>query len=128
MTVDQAIAAAEAILPGEPAPDGEIDPRWQAVIAVGEFVETDPQAVWRFVRRWGGSPDEDLRMAIATCVLEHLLEYHFDHFISRVEEAALADKRFGEMVCNCWKFGESEEPSRAARLEALVRRIRRHRG
>jgi hypothetical protein len=40
-----AIRRASAILPGRPASDAEIDPRWQAVIAVGEFVEAEPEAV-----------------------------------------------------------------------------------
>ena len=84
MTVQEAIAQAEAILPGRAAPEGEIDPRWQAVIAVAEFIESDPEAVWSFVRQWDCSADQDLRMAIATCALEHLLEYHFDLFIDRV--------------------------------------------
>jgi hypothetical protein len=88
MTVDQAIARAEAILPGSAAAEGDIDPRWQAIIAVGECIEDDPEPIWPFVRRWGSTEDEDLRMAIATCLLEHLLEHHFDRFISRVEEAA----------------------------------------
>jgi hypothetical protein len=92
---------------------------------VGEFVESDPASVWAFVRRWGISSDDDLRMAIATCVMEDLLEYHFDDIISRVEEAALADHRFGDMVSHSWKLSESEEPSRAARFDALVRSIPR---
>jgi hypothetical protein len=37
MTVRQAILEAEAILPGRAAPEGESDPRWQAIIAVSEF-------------------------------------------------------------------------------------------
>jgi hypothetical protein len=61
-----------------------IDPRGQAVIAVAEFIETNPQEVWTFARRWGCSPDDDLQAAIATCVLEHILERHFDVFIARV--------------------------------------------
>jgi hypothetical protein len=124
MTVQDAIAAAESVLPGHAAPKGESDPRWQAISAVGEFVETDPEAVWSFVTRWGSSPDEDLRMAVATCVLEHLLEYHFDVFISRVEQAARADRRFGDTVTNCWKFGQSEGLDRAARFDRLVTSIR----
>jgi hypothetical protein len=28
--------------------------------------------------------DADLRTAIATCLLEHLLEHHFDRLIARV--------------------------------------------
>jgi hypothetical protein len=29
------------------------------------------------VLKWGSHEDEDVRAAIATCLLEHLLEYHF---------------------------------------------------
>jgi len=71
MTVEETIAAAESVLPGEAPPEGEIDPRWQAIVAVGEFIEEEPEAVWSFIVRWGASPDEDLRAAIATCLLEH---------------------------------------------------------
>src|SRR5207253_10556311 len=53
MTVNEAIRRANEILPGRPAPDGQEDPRWQAIIAVGEFVRTEPEAVWKFVERWG---------------------------------------------------------------------------
>ena len=75
-TVEDAISSAESILPGHAAPDGEVDDRWQAIIAVAEFIETEPEAVWSFAEKWGGHPDDDLRMAITTCVLEHLLEHH----------------------------------------------------
>ena len=115
MSVYDAIAKAEAVLPGHAAPEGEIDPRWQAIIAIGEFIETERDAVWSFIIRWGGHPDEDLRTAIATCLLEHLLEHHFDNFIARVEQHARADGLFADMVSRCWTFGEAEHPDRAAR-------------
>ena len=67
MTVEDAIAAADAILPGTTAPEGDTDPRWQAVIAVAEFIETDPEAVWQFALRWGSYDDKDLQTAIGTC-------------------------------------------------------------
>jgi hypothetical protein len=124
VTVQEAIAAANALLPGHAAPEGEIDPRWQAVIAVGEFIEDEPEAVWSFIVRWDSSPDEDLRAAIATCLLEHLLQ-HFDRFIPRVEQIARADPLFGDMAASCWKFGQSEEPERSARFDRLVRSIHR---
>jgi hypothetical protein len=44
MTVEEAISAAESILPGHAAPDGEIDTRWQAIIAVSEFIEAQDHA------------------------------------------------------------------------------------
>ena len=128
MTVDETIAAAEAILPGRAALEGELDSRWQAVIAVAEFIEIEPKVVWSFAKRWGCSSDADLRMAISTCVLEHLLEHHFDVFIGRVEEAARADRLFGDMVTSCWKFGQSEHTSRAARFDRLIASIRERTG
>lgn len=66
MTVAEAIAAAEPILPGRAAPDDQRDPRWQAIIAVAEFLPTEPDAVWAWVARCGCSDDADLRIAIAS--------------------------------------------------------------
>jgi hypothetical protein len=123
VTVQEAIAAADAILPGVAAPEGARDPRWQAIIVVGEFIEDEPEAVWSFIVRWGASPNEDLRTAIATCLLEHLLEYHFDRFIVRVEQRALADRLFGDMTRGIWKFGQSEDPGRSERLDRLFQSI-----
>jgi hypothetical protein len=123
MTVQEAITRAESLIDRPAAPEGEIDPRWQAIIAVGEFIEAEPEPVWAFVLRWGSSPDADLRMAIATCLLEHLLEYHFDAFITRVEDAAQADPRFGDMATGCWEFGQTEDPERSARLERLINSV-----
>ena len=71
--VQQAIIEAEKLLPSVPAPDGEADLRWQAIIEVGEYIETEPHEVWPFILKWGKHPSEDLRMAVATCLLEHLL-------------------------------------------------------
>ena len=128
MTVKEAIAAAEAILCGRAAAEGEADPRWQAVIAVAEFIPTDPDAVWSFILRWGVSADADLRMAIATCLLEHLLREHFDAFYDRVATAAGADSRFAEVVSGCWVFSAGEEPERSTRFAALLESLRKRTG
>jgi hypothetical protein len=72
-TVQEAIAEADRILPGRAAPEGDRDPRWQSAIRVGNFIrvrrDIDPvldqhelEAVWTFIRRWGCSSDEDLRI------------------------------------------------------------------
>jgi hypothetical protein len=122
MGVRQAIREADALLPGEPVEVGQ-DPRWQAVIAVGEYVESEPDAVWRFIRRWGGHPQEDLRDAVATCLLEHLLECHFAAYFPRTAELALSDPLFGDTFLRCWQFGQSTEPGNAKRFEALRARL-----
>jgi hypothetical protein len=119
MTVQDAISQAETAFQQHRAPRSENDPRWLAVAQVAHFTESEPGAVWSFIRKWGRSKDSDLRMAVATCLLEHLLEHHFDRFIAFVEDAALSDARFADTVCGCWKFGQAKEPSRAARLDRV---------
>jgi hypothetical protein len=124
VTVLEAIENADAILPGTPAADGQVDPRWQAVIAVAEFIEDSPEPVWSFLERWGQHADEDLRQAIATCILEHLLEHHFDLVIPRVKRLARTSSAFAQTLAMCWRFGESNRPENAARLDRLLRHLR----
>jgi hypothetical protein len=123
MTVSEAIAVAELLLPGTPAPDGSEDPRWQAVIEIGNFVPDEPEAIWPFVLKWGSYDDDDVRAAIATCLLEHLLEYHFDLIFPRAETAARTNAWFGRTVKTCWKFGQGKEPEHAARFDRLCSEI-----
>jgi hypothetical protein len=120
--VAEAIREAETLLPGVPVEEGQ-DPRWGAIIAVGEFIESEPDAVWGFVRRWGGHPQEDLRDAVATCLLEHLLEHHFAAYFPLVEQHALADPLFGDTFQRCWQFGQALEPGNAGQFAGLFKRL-----
>jgi len=120
MTLRECIRRAEQLLPGKPAAEGQGDPRWQAFIAIGEFVEDEPEEVWDFTRRWGAHPDPDLRAAIATCLLEHLLEHHFEVMLPKIERAIREDPQFVETVRMCWAGGQAESPRNAARLAQLV--------
>ena len=99
------------------------DQRWKAAIQLGEFVERAPEAVWGLVAQWGCSDHEDTRAAVGTCVLEHLLEHHFESVFPRVEELALADARFADTFCWCWRFGQSDKPANAVRFESLRARL-----
>jgi len=119
MDVQQALRNAEAVLPGEPAPEGEVDPRWRAMIALGEYVESDPEPIWEFVARWGRADDPDLRAGIAACLLEHLLQYHFASIFPRVDALVRADRQFADCFLSCWPFGQSEEPANRRRFESL---------
>jgi hypothetical protein len=121
LTARIAITEAEPILAGPPGPATGQDPRWQAIIRVAEFVESEPDELWHFAQRWGASPDPDLRAAIATCLLEHLLEHHFTYLFQRVAAAARADPRFADTFLQCWRFGQTLEPQNAAQLDGLVR-------
>lgn len=123
MTIGEAIQAAEKILPGIPSAEGKEDPRWQAILAVGEHIETNPEEVWGFVKRWGCDGNDDLRSAVATCLLEHLLEYHFDTLFSRVEKLATSNPMFADTVSMCAKFGQTKEGANADSLNRLLRSV-----
>jgi hypothetical protein len=99
--VETLIASAEQILPGVAAPDGDDDPRWQAIIEVSNFIEAEPEPIWAFIVRWGSHPDADLRDAIATCLLEHFLEHHFEQYFPLVEARAAEDGLFAHTFCMC---------------------------
>ena len=119
MDVHEAIAQANAILPHVAAREGELDLRWQAIIGVGEFVDTEPLAVWEFTKRWASAADDDLRTALATCILEHLLEHHFSDMLPRVREAAVADPGVAALVAKCWALGSAAEPYNIQQFETL---------
>ena len=119
-TVTQAIEQANAILPGKPV-DDDIDPRWQAIIEVGEFITTNPEEIWTFVARWGKHQDEDLRMAISSILLEHLLEYHFELIFPLVQIAVKKDRLFAKTFSSCWKCGQSEDSKNEKSFDELKR-------
>src|SRR5216117_1729889 len=89
--------------------------RWQAAIALGEFAASTPEHIWPLVVRHGSRRHADARMAIATCVLEHILEHHFDTFFLRVADAAMSSRWFADTAGSCWLMGQSELPRNARR-------------
>jgi hypothetical protein len=84
-----------------------------------EKIESDPQAIWPFVARWGSHPQADLRAAIATCLLEHLLEYHFKMIFPRVRRIAKAKELFADTFARCAKFGQSELRANSEKFDKL---------
>jgi hypothetical protein len=126
-SVWDAIESAERILPGEAAAEETLDPRWQAIIAVGHFIQEEPDAIWSFILRWGSNADEDLRTAVATCLLEHLLDYHFSRFFPQVEEAVRSNALFADTFSKCWKFGQAKEEDNAKRFDDLQAECRKGR-
>jgi hypothetical protein len=101
--------------------------RWQALIVVGEFVQVDPRRVWQVIKRYGVSPDDDMRSGVACILLEHLLEHHFAAYFPHVKRLALSNPLFGDAFLQCWLFGQSETPSNAKQFKALAMAIRRTR-
>jgi len=99
--------------------EGQEDVRWQAIFRVGDYMESDPEPVWDFVHRWGSCPDEDVQDAIACCLLEHLLQFHFALIFPRVERAVKEDSLFTDTFRRCWKFGQAESGANADQFEQL---------
>jgi hypothetical protein len=125
MTLIGAIRKAERILPGKEAAEGEVDPRWHAIIDVSEHIQQHPNEMWRFARKWGAHANEDLRMAVATCLLEHLLEWHFDLVFPLVAEACRESGRFAWTLSMCSEFGQTCRRLNRNRFRALQREVRR---
>ena len=78
-------------------PEQDNDVRWQAAIVIGEFIDTAPDRVWDVIVKFGDSADPDMRTAIGTVLLEHLLQRHGPRFRPLVEQLAHRSPRFAEM-------------------------------
>lgn len=93
--------------------DKNNDIRWHAFCALGDFVEDFPHKVWPFVIKYGSHRSRDMRLAVSCCLLEHILEYHFDEYFPKVEKIITnGDKKFLFTLTMCWYFGEAEKNSR----------------
>lgn len=123
MTVQEAKERAEGILPGEEVTGNGRDPRWQALVVVGRHVKSEPEAVWEMVDHWGGDTQEDLRDAIALCLMEPLLEVHFEDFFPLVNERAITDPFFADMILRCQRYGQACEGANSRQFEALQRML-----
>src|SRR5260370_1965804 len=119
MTVQDALAAAEQLLPGRSAPDGAEDPRWQAIIEVAMFAEHEPDAIWPFVLKWGSHEDEDVRAAIPTCLLDHLLQHPFYTIFPRLKSPARPNALFGQTPAQLRKSAPAKHPQLAHHLHTF---------
>jgi len=88
---------------------------------LSEFAESDPERAWPLVVKHGSRRHADTRMAIATCVLEHVLEHHFDDFFPRVAATARSSRWFRDTFRSCWRMGQADLPRNARRWQRLLR-------
>jgi len=95
--------------------------RWQAAIALGEIAVSDPDSVWPLVVRHGSRRHKDVRTAIGVCVLEEILEAHFDSFFPRVSATVRGDHLFRDTFSYCYKTGQAKLPRNAKRWRNLLR-------
>jgi hypothetical protein len=117
-TVQEAIARAEAVLPGVKARDGDFDPRWDAIENLARFVDSEPDAVWAFAAKWGCHRSVDLRAAIGVILIEDLVQAHFDLVFPRLVAKVRENERFAGAAATIYNSGL--DPGRAARLGRLL--------
>ncbi len=85
------------------------DVRWQALIAVGEWIGEEPESVWPVVLEHGASADEDMRNGVATVLLEHVLEHHFDTYFPLLRERiAGGAPLLADTLRRCGAFGDAK--------------------
>src|SRR5262245_53048934 len=100
MNAATTIADAKKVLSLRAVEEGN-DPRWQAIIAVGDFIESDPELVWQFILDTADTSDQDLQSALATCLLEHLIEEH-PEYKKLASDYASKDTRISGILSMCW--------------------------
>jgi len=82
--------------------DSDNNCRWQSLIVIADLIEAKPDLVWEVVSEFGDSDDDDMRMAIATILLEHLLDHDFGRYFPKVQEEIRNKRyRFIDTLGNC---------------------------
>lgn len=89
--------------------DQDNDCRWQSLIVIGEFIENHPEDIWSIVLEHASNSDEDMKTALATILLEHLLEHHFDNFVPKLRREIVDGKNLAvaKVLAKCWVFGNT---------------------
>jgi hypothetical protein len=79
--------------------------RWQALIAVGMWIRSHPEVAWQVVLHRGRSRDRDMRMGVATVLLEEFLGHAFKTYFPRIRAAIAAEPALADTLRNCWALG-----------------------
>jgi len=91
---------------------------------VAEFIESHPEQVCEFALKWMRlARGLDLPAALHCCLVEHLLEHHFDIVLPMFQRAALTNLRVADYFYPYspnFQLGQAELPRNAARLKRLA--------
>lgn len=107
----------------EMIPDRADSVRWQALGILGRYPKTHPAELWPLVVKWGTSGVEDIRIGVACCLLEHVLEHHFAEYFPKAAAVAERNARFLQVLSTCWPFGQTEFARNARRLKDTIDRL-----
>jgi hypothetical protein len=76
--------------------------RWQSLIIIGEFLDKYPNDIFNLIVKYGSSKDEDMRTAVATILLEHLLEKDFKKYFSLYKNISKDNSYLLDTLSKCW--------------------------
>lgn len=99
----------------------------ESSVDVGQLVvlmnfTASPWAQWQFVlAAVASAPTDDALGHVAAGPLEHLLGWHGDAMIGRVERQAADDPRFARALTGAWKYRMTDEVW--ARVQAIQARV-----
>ena len=107
-------------------PDRSTYVRWQALLMLGQHAERHPDEIWPSVLKWGTVQNRDIRRGVACCVLEHVLEHHFDPYFERALSHIAAD--IGDSHIRLHTVGDSAKRDCRTTLNDSIRsNVRRSR-
>lgn len=89
-------------------PDRNNSIRWRTFLLVGEYIRDFPSKVWPFIVKYGAVPNKDIRNGVASCLLEHILEYHYDKYLPEVEKLLFSNKNYIYIFKGSFFFGDEE--------------------
>jgi hypothetical protein len=95
---------------------------WSACALLSHFVEQEPGRLLRVVRHFSEAATSEQRAALGKCILEHLLEWHFDLAIHAIRAETDQSVRFAmvDVLSRCWPFGEAARSHKWKSVEALI--------
>jgi hypothetical protein len=105
-------------------PDNHV--RWQALIAVGNWIRSTPDAVWEVVLEHCRRRNKDMRMGVGVVLLEDLLGHDFHKYFRLVRQGI--DARvpgLAESLLSCFAVGEAK--AHWGKVRSLLNRERRRR-
>ena len=95
-----------------------------ALFLAGEFIRDHPRKVWPMMVKYGSRQSWLVRQMVAACLLEHLLEFHFDEYFPKIREMVLGgDRGMAYTLSHCYIFGQAEQHE--AEIKALTAQARR---
>ena len=82
--------------------DSDNNCRWQSLIIIGEYLDKYPDYIFKIIIKYGSSKDEDMRTAVATILLEHLLEKDFKKYFNLYKNLSTNNYYLLDTLSKCW--------------------------